>query len=85
MNKKFLHPSKDCRVGPTSLDQQNSNSNMRRSAGSPIASEPNSSPPPELMPYDTFEKKSVQQLLYEVYSKNVLFSLQFNLKCIFND
>jgi hypothetical protein len=78
MDKRFLHSPRVRRVGPpfvtpTSLAEQNSSPHLRRSAGPPIASDPNSFPPSELLPYDTFEKKSVQQLLYEVYSKRCFF------------
>ncbi len=77
MDKRFLHSPRVRRVGPpfvtpTSLAQQSSNPDLLRSAGPPIASD-YSFPPSELLPYDTFEKQSVQQLLYEVYSKICFF------------
>jgi len=78
MDKKFLYSPKGRRfrspaVTPTSLAQENSDSHLRGSAGQPKAPDSNLFPSSELMPYDTFEKKSVQQLLYEVYSKRCFF------------
>ncbi len=73
MTHTYVGPTK--RVTPVLSPQQISGPYFNGSSGSPIASDANLSSLPKLITYDIFEKKSPQQLLYEVYKRSFFFSL----------
>jgi hypothetical protein len=74
MDKRFLRSPKVWRVAPplmmpTSSAHENNGTYLRGSPGPSRISDENPFDLPKLIQYDTLEKKSAQQLLYEVYRK----------------
>ncbi len=82
MKHIYVGPTK--RVTPASSRQQIGSSHFRVSSGLPMASDEYLSSFPKLITYDIFEKKSPQQLLYEVYKKSYFFFLIIYLENVFS-